>query len=758
VKSLRVYFVRHGARRVSGTLMRRREAFFEDPPPSAFGQSEAEVLEQLGSLLLLEEARNEGTIERYLWEERFDVRTVRVEVHPVSLVKGGGVIGKRVIDLRVSYAFARTASDTLLVMLPRFGWRFILEDLDIAPEIIRQTIAASLLGESPKWIYDYRTDGAEYVRPWELPLSLRHGRGEDGAEVGSAPGEVLGEIAEELVGLAEKKKLPLRVGVDATLEQNLPLFERDVLPSIVLVGPSGVGKTSFVRALAQHFLAVRRGKRGRRRNVCIWSTSAQRIVAGMVYLGMWQRRCLKLVEELSHEGDYLYADRLVELLAPQPDGGSIADLLGPAIRAREISLIVECDESELARAREKNLAFVDELRIVRLAEMEPAPLYELMQRYGEARGGKVAIGPEALRRLAALLRAFRPGVSFPGKAIQFLEWLVAAGDPTARRRIASPRDAAEVFSRYSGLPVELISDEVPVTAEAIAGRLARGVVGQPAACRSTARAIARFKAGLNDPARPVATLFFAGPTGVGKTELAKQLAVYLFGDARRLLRIDMSEYMTWGSSQRLLAVGPQVTSLATRVRAEPFSVVLLDEIEKAHAEVFDLLLGVLGEGRLTDELGRLVDFRMTVIVMTSNLGAGAAPRVGFDPAGVKESVRKSDVMRHFRPEFVGRLDEIVAFGALGPRDIAGIVDLTLAEVSRRPGFGARGIVLSLSDAARDRLAALGHDEKLGARPLKRVIEERVVTPLAARLAADPGYRDRRVRLVTADPGPDDLVV
>jgi ATP-dependent Clp protease ATP-binding subunit ClpC len=275
------------------------------------------------------------------------------------------------------------------------------------------------------------------------------------------------------------------------------------------------------------------------------------------------------------------------------------------------------------------------------------------------------------------------------------------------------------------------------------------VIGQDHACATAARVLARFKAGLDDPERPTGTLLFVGPTGVGKTELAKELARTMFGDETRMIRLDMSEYMRPGAADRLLEVGAGKSSLAQRVRQEPLSLVLLDEIEKAHREVFDLLLAILGEGRLTDEEGRLVDFRMTLIVMTSNLGVSDTRAVGFGGEG-DGSASLAKVREHFRPELVNRIDHVVPFRRLDPGDVRRIVDLEIAKAQARTGLLRRGLTLAVSDAARQRLAELGYEPARGARPLTRVIEERIITPLAAKMAADTGLAGRVVRVDAVD--------
>jgi ATP-dependent Clp protease ATP-binding subunit ClpB len=281
-------------------------------------------------------------------------------------------------------------------------------------------------------------------------------------------------------------------------------------------------------------------------------------------------------------------------------------------------------------------------------------------------------------------------------------------------------------------------------------RLRKRVVGQDQALTAVANAIRRARSGLQDPNRPAGSFIFLGPTGVGKTELAKALAELLFDDEKALIRLDMSEYMERHTVSRLIGAPPGYVGydeggqLTEAVRRKPYSIVLLDEIEKAHAEVFNLLLQILEDGRLTDGHGRTVDFRNTVVIMTSNLG-GVHRELS---PGQRQDVIMAALREHFRPEFLNRIDEIVVFNALDQEMLRNIVEIQVASVLRR--LEARGVSLNVTGAARDWLARRGFDAAYGARPLRRLIERTIVNPLAVMILRGEAPQDSAVTVDVAD--------
>jgi ATP-dependent Clp protease ATP-binding subunit ClpC len=613
-------------------------------------------------------------------------------------------------------------------------------------------VFTALIGDAAASLYDLRREIEEKIVEWspiEAPVNAAKKSGEE-----PDPAPTLEAVGEDWVAVARANRLPPTVGSDPTYDQLASLLDPEAgdkrIPSLLFVGPRGAGKTALVRRIARGLLERGRGRSGVRRR--LWATSADRIVAGMVYLGMWQQRCLQIVKELEGGVDVLYVDRLADLMAPMSDGASIADLLSPAIIGNQLTLFAECDETELVKARQRNPAFVESLRVIRVPEAVPAQVVALLEPYGQRLDPPVVLAVDAARRLVELLAAFRRDTAFPGKAIAFVDYC-----SLHKKTDLSLAELTPAFASWSGLPVDLLAPERALDTAAIAKQLEKGVIGQNHACAIAGRVIARWKAGLDDPQRPVGALLFAGPTGVGKTELAKQLARYLFGDAERLVRVDMSEITTGAAIARLITPSPAGTSLADRIRRQPLSVVLFDEIEKAADAAFDLLLGVLGEGRLTDAFGRLVDFRMSLIVMTTNLGAADPRPAGFSSDPDSPPDPSSAIKNFFRPELLGRLDAVIPFRPLPPPALEAIVELELKKLRERPGFVARNLRLELSPRARSRLAELGHDAKLGARPLRRTIEDLIVAPLAERMARDPAWRDVTVRIGVSGE-PSDIVV
>lgn len=732
--SLRIYVVRDHSGMLTGRLIARSPTRSEYV---ATGANEEELCARFQELLGAE-ADPERACAPFHWVETLHVDKVLVEVRPQVTLGKRTVIGKQRIPIELSYAWAALVAEErrgtpagFRVMLPRFGFWFVLEDLQMAADVLRQAVSASLAGEEARSLFEYREAAHEYVLSW----SPRFRKAKPTTENDDEDLKLLHSVAEEWTELGRAGKLGRHFGpVDE--QRYTKLLTSSSKPSLLLVGPSGVGKTEWVRELARRAGRPREG--GERARV--WSSSADRIMAGQSYLGMWEQRCLELVSALRGEGDFFFLDRLSELVRPRSGASSIADLLLSAMAEGSISVIAECTSEEYERLQAEHGSLLACFELVRFTPPSSEEAAALIAEHQERTEAALRLPADAIRRLVRHLELFRKSSAFPGKALGFLEWLAKVGSPGA----ATARDVDRLFAKFSGLAERLISDGERAAAADIGAVVQRRVVGQDEACANAARVLSRFKAGVNDPEKPLGSLLFVGPTGVGKTELAKELSRFLFGSAERLVRVDMSELMLASSVGRLLSDERGAASLLQRVSQEPLSVVLLDEIEKAHPAVFDVLLGLLGEGRLTATSGRLVDFRMTLVIMTSNLGSGA-PRVGFGAGQADAQALHGAVRAHFRPEFFNRIDEVVTFSALSPEALRRIVELSLEDVAQREGLRRRNVRLLVSDAARDELARLGYDPEYGARPLKRVIEERIVMPLSVELSRRPTTRDAVAR-------------
>jgi len=352
-----------------------------------------------------------------------------------------------------------------------------------------------------------------------------------------------------------------------------------------------------------------------------------------------------------------------------------------------------------------------------------------------------------------LHKRFKPYSAFPGPAANFMRALCESRSvPKRTKRTISSQDVVDLFIKQTGLPEIFLRDDLLLPLPEVRSRFEVQIIGQPTATQAAARLVTTIKAGLTDPGRPMGVFLFCGPTGVGKTALAKTLVDFCFNagaQKERLVRLDMSEYSGWGAAERLLQ-NPQGQPAAwiERVRRQPFCVVLFDEIEKAAPEVFDVLLSLLDEGRLTDRFGRVTWFRSAIVIMTSNLGSNAPASAGFSSSDIPSF--ESEIAKFFRPEFFNRLDAIITFKPLSRDEVEAITRKELSDLGSREGFASVGIKLTWTDRLVAAVAAEGYDHRLGARPLQRALERIVVTPLARWKVANPLVRDTTLHLDVDD--------
>lgn len=527
--------------------------------------------------------------------------------------------------------------------------------------------------------------------------------------------------------------------------------------ALMVVGQRGVGKSTVINRWIADLLSEDGYEMHRNFDKIhfVWSISGKRIIAGMQYLGDWEKRCIDLLDDVKVRRAVLWVEDLHlfgRLGRTRESDRNLAEFFRGPVSRGEIVMIGECTPSQLQRLEDDAPSFAALFTRVHVKPTEAPETLQMVIHEARAleRTHDCAYHPFTYRSILEIGGSLFPWTAFPGKALDMTRQL-AERAATGHGDI-EPSDVVRLLSEQTGLPANLLTLDARLDLAGIRAEFERLVMGQSAAIDATCDLIARIRAGMTDPRRPFAVNLFTGPTGTGKTELAKCIAEFLFGDASRLLRLDMSEYSTPDAVARL--IGDRWTpegQLTQRIREQPFSVVLLDEIEKAHHSVLNLLLQLFDEGRLTDAAGNTASFNHTVVIMTSNLGARPTPPIGFgeSTAGIMADIARA-VREFFPPELFNRIDRVVPFSPLTTSVAEDIATKELALLLGRRGLKDRNIFVYANRAVKERIVAEAFDPRHGARTVKRYLEQAIGSMLADEITRGARASMQVVRIYDSD--------
>lgn len=546
--------------------------------------------------------------------------------------------------------------------------------------------------------------------------------------------------------LLPKLAIPLKVkkqetfGRQSEIDQVLGVLKNEFNKNLLLVGPSGVGKTALIWEVA------RENRRNRVKGT-IWETTASTLIKELSQDTGWQDNIEFLVEELKKTNDFLFIRNLMELFEVGKYEGnavSIADYLKPAIARGDLNIISECTEEELAQIELKSPNYLSSFQIIHIAQPDQNLKQIIVKKVKQiAAFQKMGITDDAIEEVLRLNKRFSPYAGMPGKPIRFLEnMLINQKQDSGKKLQINRQQIIEYFCEDSGIPRFMIDPQIIMDADLVKSNFNKQLYGQEQAIDQVVDVLTHVKTALTRTEKPIASFLFVGPTGVGKTELAKMLAEFMFGDRQRISRFDMSEYATSYDIIRLVGIGDRMDGLLTSaVRRNPFSVILFDEIEKAHPNFYDLLLQILGEGRLTDGQGKLVNFCSSIIIMTSNIGANAfqATPLGIQLKNKTDQTTQhlehfeSAVQKFFRPEFFNRIDRVIPFHSLNAEVIRSVVLREIHLMRQREGLKFRDVDLFIEDNVYQFLVEAGYNPKYGARQMQRTLRKTLLIPLAKAL-------------------------
>lgn len=562
---------------------------------------------------------------------------------------------------------------------------------------------------------------------------------------------VLDQYSRDLTMLAASGSFDPVIGRDEEIRRSVQILSRRSKNNPVLIGEPGVGKTAVAEGIASYIAGSdapdsMAGKR-------LVALDLPALLAGTKYRGDFEERVKAVLKDVKKAGDViLFIDEMHTMIGAGSAEGAIdaANILKPALGRGEVQIIGATTPEEYRRHIEKDAALERRFQPVKIAEPSRGDSLKMLGavRQSLEKHHGVKISDAALTAAVDLSARYINDRFLPDKAIDLADE-AAAHIRVSGGGLVTAEDIAAVVSLWTGIPVANLSADETKRLRNMESILHRRVIGQNEAVTAVSRAIRRGRVGLSDPNRPIGSFLFLGPTGVGKTELCRALAEAVFGESEAMIRLDMSEYMEKHAVSKLIGSPPGYVGyedggqLTERVRRKPWSVVLFDEIEKAHEDVWGILLQIMDDGRLTDSAGRVVSFRNTIIVMTSNVGAKSIsdgrPRMGFTPDGGDEAQLmrariNEELRRTFKPEFLNRIDETIVFRRLSRAEIRSIAERMLLTVAER--FKALGMTLSVPDQVVDFLAERGYDEKYGARPLRRAIRSMIEDKAAELMLTD----------------------